>query len=137
MTLIKLNVCKIVIINIFNAFLFHLLTSNVLLCICFYTDTSDILNTALDEHNLLKLLADIDDRWYVIGLALNVSNNVLSSLQTSHEENKVKLFHVFHTWLTTQPSAVTWETVISAIEGNVVGNLAKANEIRDHLGLPR
>ena len=90
-----------------------------------------------DEHNLLKLLADIDDQWYVIGLALNISYNVLSGLQTSHEEKKVKLFHIIHTWLTTQPSPVTWETVISAIEGNVINNLLKANEICDHLGLSR
>ena len=64
-----------------------------------------------------------------------MSYNVLSGLQNSQEESKVKLSQVIHTWLTTQPSPVTWETVISAIEGHIVGNLAKANEIRDHLGL--
>ena len=103
----------------------------------FYVGTPDILNTTPDEHNLLKLLANIDHQWYVIGKALKVSHNVLSGLQTSREENKVKLIQIIYTWLTTQPSPVTWKTVISAIEGSIVGNLAKANEIRDHLGLPR
>ena len=83
------------------------------------------------------MLADIDHLWFVIGSALNVSYNVLSGLQSSQEGNKVKLIHIIHTWLTNQPSPVTWETVISAIEGSIVDNLTKANEIRDHLGLPR
>ena len=103
----------------------------------FYAGTPDILNTAPDAHNLLELLADIDHQWYVIGTALKVSFNVLSGLQNSPEAIKVKLIQVIHTWLTSQPSPVTWKTVISAIEGRIVDNLAKANEIRDHLGLPR
>ena len=85
---------------------------------------------------MLKLLADIDHQWFVLGSALNVSYNILNGLKSSQDENKVKLIQVIHTWLTTQPSPVTWETVISAIEGKIVGNLVKANEIRDCLGLP-
>ena len=97
----------------------------------------DILNTAPDEDNLVELLADIDNQWFVIGKALRVSFNVLNGFQTTLQDNKVRLIHVIHTWLTSQPSPVTWNTVISAIEGRIVNNLAKANEIRDHLGLPK
>ena len=68
-------------------------------------------------------------------MALRVSSDVLSGLRTSQEENEVKLGQVIHTWQTSKPSPVTWKTVISAIEGKFVKNLAKANEIRDHLGL--
>ena len=82
-------------------------------------------------------MADISDRWNVIGIALNISGNVLGDLQTSREDSIVKLDKVINTWLTSQPSPATWETAISAIEGRIVDNLAKANEIRDHLGLPR
>ena len=70
-------------------------------------------------------------------MALNISGNVLGDLQTSQEESIVKLDKVINTWLTSQPLPVTWQTVISAIEGKIVNNVAKANEIRDHLGLPR
>ena len=70
-------------------------------------------------------------------MALSISNNVFGDLQTSQEDSKVKLNKVINTWLTSQPLPVTWRTVISAIEGSIVHNLAKANEIRDHLGLPR
>ena len=88
-------------------------------------------------HRLVKLLADMDHQWFQIGDSLCVPYNVLSGLETSPKENIVKLRHVINTWMTSQPSTVTWETVISAIEGEIVTNLAKANEIRDHLGLPR
>ena len=82
-------------------------------------------------------MANISHQWYVIGTALRVSDDVLNGLQKSPEDNKFKLIQVINTWLTSQPSPVTWKTVISALEGNLVDKLAKANEIRDHLGLPR
>ena len=63
--------------------------------------------------------------------------NVLNGLQFHQESNIVKLSKVIHTWVTSRPSPVTWQTVISAIEGRLIGNLQKANEIRDYLGLPR
>ena len=103
----------------------------------FYAGTRDILNTPPDEHILVKLLVNISNQWRLIGTALKVSNDVLNGLKSSQEENKVKLIEVIQSWLTSQPSPVTWETVISAIEGDIVENTAKANEIRDHLGLPR
>ena len=78
----------------------------------------------------------MDQQWFQIGDALRVPYNVLSGLQASPEANIVKLRHVIHTWRTSQPSPVTWKTVISAIEGRIVKNVAKANEIRDYLGLP-
>ena len=110
-----------------------------LLCLnfCFYAGTPNILNTAPGEHTLLELLADVDHLWFLIGSALRVAHNVLIGLQNSREENRVKLIQVIHTWFSSLSSPVTWETVISAIEGRIVGNLRKANEIRDHLGLPK
>ena len=79
----------------------------------------------------------MDHQWNVIGEALKVSFNILSGLKTSTEANIDKLGKVIHAWQTSQPSPVTWETVISAIEGNIIKNVAKSNEIRDHLHLPR
>ena len=103
----------------------------------FYAGTPDILNTAPDQHNILESLPNIDHQWCVIGTALKVSNNVLNGLQSSPQDNKVKLSQVIHNCLTFWPLPVTWKTVISAIEGKIINNLAKGNKIRDHLGLPR
>ena len=108
-----------------------------LLCLNLFYAGTDILTIAPDEDNLVKLLVNISNQWYVIGKALRVSINDLNGLLNGPQDNKVKLIQVINTWFTSQPSPITWGTVISAIEGNIVRNLAKANEIRDHLGLPR
>ena len=95
-----------------------------------------ILNTCPDENELLDLLASIDSDWYKIGKALKVSHNTLEGLSHNNESNTVKLEKVIHSWITTQSSPITWETVIDAIDGNIVNNRAKVNEIREHLRLP-
>ena len=103
----------------------------------FFAGAPHILNTAPDVHRLVELLADMDHQWFQIEDALCVPYNVLSDLQASQEANIVTLRHVIHTWQAFQPSPVTWGTVISAIEGMIVKNVTKANEIRAYLHLPR
>ena len=95
-----------------------------------------ILSTRPDENELLNLLANIDSDWFRIGTALNVSHNTLEGFRQNSENNTVRLTNVIHSWVTTQSSPVTWQTVIDAIGGNIVNNRAKADEIREHLGLP-
>ena len=43
----------------------------------------------------------------------------------------VKLSNVIDTWINTNEA--TWDKVISAIGGPIVGNKIKADEIHDHL----
>ena len=95
-----------------------------------------ILSTRPDKNELLNLLANIDSDWFRIGTALNVSHNILQGFGQNNETNTVKLTKVINSWITTQSSPVTWQTVIDAIGGNVVNNRAKVNEILEHLGLP-
>ena len=88
---------------------------------------------APDEHTLINLLADVSNKWEEIGLALKVTQNFLGGLSSNLADN-VKLARVIKNWINTQSSPVTWETVISAMEGTIVQNTKKANEIRYHLG---
>ena len=96
-----------------------------------------ILSTRPDENDLFNLLASIDSKWFEVGAALNISHNTLEGLRRSNESDRVRLKEVINSWITTQSSSVTWETVIAAIDGNIVENKEKANEIREHLGLPK
>ena len=47
--------------------------------------------------------------------------------------NVVKLSNVIENWITTESSPVTWETLILAIEGQILKNRKKGNEIREYL----
>ena len=85
------------------------------------------------EYELYRLLIDINDKWYDIGLSLQVHQNVLMDLKRSNYSSFGKLRKVVYNFLTTKPSPVSWETVISAIEGPIINNQAKANEIRQYL----
>ena len=96
----------------------------------------DILKSPPDENDLLELLADTCAKWYHIGKSFKLTNNTLENIETSSKDNKISLSKVINEWNTTQSSPFTWETVISAMESNFVDNKKKANEIREHLGLP-
>ena len=96
-------------------------------------DISDILKEAPDKHDLLDILADIDDKWYEIGLSLKVGANVLNGLESEKRKNIIKLDLVLQSWITTKSSPVTWDTVINAMKGRVVNNLQKADEIIEYL----
>ena len=73
--------------------------------------------------------------WKEIGLALKVHDNILEGLQRQGEakSNVLKLNEVIDSWITTESSPVTWDTLITAIEGPFVQNVKKANDIREYL----
>ena len=93
----------------------------------------DILEDALDKHELLNLLADVKDKWYEIGLSLKISDYVLNWLTSEKIDNIIKPDRVLQSWIATKSSPVTWDTVITAIEGCLVNNVQKAKEIHEYL----
>ena len=98
-----------------------------------FLDISDILKEAPDKHDLLNLLADIDDKWYEIGLSLKVGDNVLNGLESEKRKNVIKLNEILQIWITTKSSPVTWDTVITVMKGRLVNNVQKAKEIIEYL----
>ena len=85
------------------------------------------------KDEVLDLLADISAAWHEIGLALHISDNALRGFHANTNSNVVNLSNVIENWITTESSPVTWETIISAIEGRILKNRKKANEIREYL----
>lgn len=94
-----------------------------------------VLKETPSEHDLLHLLADINSIWQEIGLAFGVDRNFLEGLQKGNDSNTTKLSKVIRCWMNKKSPPVTWETAIAAMEGRVINNKAKADEIREHLGL--
>ena len=86
------------------------------------------------QLTLINLLANVSNKWKEIGVALNVEQNFLDGLSKSLDSNEIKLTKVIENWMNTQSSHATWETVISAIEGPIVNNKNKADELRHHIG---
>ena len=78
---------------------------------------------------------DINNKWDDIGLALSIPQNVIDDLKRGQDNNNIKLFKVINQWIETMPSPVTWETVISALEGPIVSNKKKADDIRQYLAI--
>ena len=81
------------------------------------------------KSELYPMLFSIDDKWYEFGLALQLPRNVLDDLKHSPNDNTAKLREVFKIWKGTQPSPVTWETVITGIESPAVNKTELADEI--------
>ena len=92
----------------------------------------DILKESPNHDEALSQLADISAKWKEIGLALKVSRNELDGLQRDHS-SIIKLSEVITLWIESESSPVSWETLITAIEGGIVKNKKKAKEIRDYL----
>ena len=86
-------------------------------------------------EDLLKMLADTCCKWYQIGMAFNIPTNTLKSIRNRENDDIISLSEVIDVWKETQLLPFTWEKVIFAVEGPIVQNMRKANEIREHLGL--
>ena len=105
----------------------------ILVIILYFLDT---LKRCPDEYELTKLLADISSNWYRIGVSFKVHINTLNSIRNRENDDIIRLSEVINEWKKTQSSPFTWKTVILAVEEPIVNNKSKANEIREHLGLP-
>ena len=82
---------------------------------------------------LLRVLAPIAHNWYNVGLALDVRDGVLMSLEHSKYSDLMRLSSVIQSWIDTQSMPVTWETVISAVESPIVDNMKVATNLREYL----
>ena len=98
-----------------------------------FLDITSILKETPTRYELFCLLNDMRDKWYDIGLSLQVRRNILDDLKQSEDSNLTKLLNVCDNWLTTEPSPVMWETVITTIDSLVVNNKSKADLIRQYL----
>ena len=102
-------------------------------CFVLISDIISILKETPKEYELSYLLADINDKWYDIGLSLLVPRNVLNRRKRSGDSNHTKLSKVISFWITNQPSPVTWERVITGLESPFVNNKEKADLIRHYV----
>ena len=64
---------------------------------------------------------------------MGISDNDLDDISSIVPDNKSKLCKMITKWIETHSSPVTWAMIIFAIEGPIVDNKRKADEIREFL----
>ena len=84
----------------------------------------------MDE--LLKFLSSISAKWQEMGELLGVHSNIIEGLCISNKSNIVKMSEVLQNWLDNEPTPVTWENIISVLEGPLQKKLL-GDEIRKSL----
>ena len=102
----------------------------------YHIDTSDPLLKKPKCSDLISLLTEICFEWEMIGTALDVPLYVLGSLRISNQDDKAKLIRVIESWFYKIPTEVTWERVLTAIEGPIVNKPSIGKKIRDFLADP-
>ena len=98
-------------------------------------DITIILKESPDVDELFSLISGISDKWYDIGLLLQVHCNVLDDLKKSEDSNETKLMNLINIWKDTKSSSTSWETVIAAVESPVINNKEIADKIYQELKL--
>ena len=99
----------------------------------FLSDISNILKKTPNEEDLFSLVYTVSDKWYDIGISLQVRRDVLDDLRQSEDDNLTKLSKVINIWKDTKSSSVTWEKIISVMEDPVIDKREIADGIRQNL----
>ena len=96
-----------------------------------------ILKETPTQFQLVNRLSAISDKWYDIGLSLQVCRNVLDEIKQSQDNDETNLKKVTNIWRDTKPSPDTWETIITAVESPVINNKEIADMIRHRLKISK
>ena len=97
------------------------------------SDITSILKEIPAYEDYFRNLPDISEKWYEIGLALQVHRNVLDDLRHSRKNDIETVDEVIKIWKDSEPSPVTWETFITAMESPVIINKELSVRLRHYL----
>ena len=102
-------------------------------CYIVISGITSILKETPNEGELFRALFAISDKWYDIGLSLQVRHNVLDEIKQSEDNNYTKLEKVVSIWEETKSSPDTWETMITTVESPIINNKEIADKICQYL----
>ena len=83
--------------------------------------------------HLLRLLNPIAYNWKQLGEALGIKYGDLESILNNRCRDTDRLSDVLQLWFDEQPSQVTWQTIITAVELAPVNNQSVADNMRKYL----
>ena len=80
------------------------------------------------------MLSSVAAKWQEMGGLLGVDSNTINSLCYSNFTDEVKMSKMLQSWLNNEPTPVTWDHLITVIEGPLQLK-SLAVEIRQFLGI--
>ena len=86
--------------------------------------------------DVLALLMPIKDKWYLIGVSLEVNTGELESLKINNNSTEMNLSIVINKWLEEKSNEATWRALLKEVEGPVVNNRQIGDDIRRFLKRP-
>lgn len=95
-----------------------------------------ILGKTPKKNDLMDVLTPVMARWDMIGVQLEVDDDVIDGLRTSPAANNTKLDTILTEWMNNTQPPVTWDTIIAVIESNPIRNRRVAGQIREFLRRP-
>ena len=97
------------------------------------TDISQIISKVPARKDAVEILLPIKSKWYMIGVALEISSGDLDSLKESNNPYEVTLAKMISKWLDQYAEKATWEVLLKAVEGKIVNSQQTGQTIREFL----
>ena len=70
-----------------------------------------------EKYVLLRFLCSIATKWQMMGDLLGVDSRTIERLCYSTFSDEVKMSKMLQSWLDNEPTPVTWDNIISILEG--------------------
>ena len=99
-------------------------------------DIDQVLSKVPKTKDVVALLMPIKEKWYIIGISLEVETGELNSLKTSNNTAETNLSMVIGKWLEQKANEATWNVLLKEVEGPIIKNSQIGDDIRTFLKRP-
>ena len=83
---------------------------------------------------LHKVASRITDKWYIIGLELDIDQPQLNTIRQSFHQDAIQCFSkVFQLWQNQADPPFTWATIVGVLRSPIIKENSLAQEIEDWL----
>ena len=101
-----------------------------------FVGNDPILSKVPKMKDVLALLMPIKDKWYLIGVSLEVNTGELESLKISNNSTEINLSIVINKWLEEKSNEAKWKKLLKEVEGPIVNNRQIGDDIHTFLKRP-
>ena len=114
----------------------HMFVIIVVISVYSVVDIDQVLSKIPIKKDVLALLMPIKDKWYLIGVSLEVNTVELDCLKFTNKSKENSLSIVINKWLEEKSNEATWKVLLEEVEGPIINNSEIADHIRTFLKKP-